>query len=145
MMASSSRSIWAGPFVAWLFYTTPAHNKCGSDRTPKSHGVRFFGRSIRSALIVGRLVGAQITLTALNYRNTILAACFHVVRRKSSNFFEKQDKNMKKSSQNHHFCDFKATTHAQRCIQVYIAGSIKFLEIISFMDTFLDTKNIKNK
>ena len=39
-----------------LRYTTPAHNKCGSDRTPKSHGVRLLGRSIRYAFIMSRLV-----------------------------------------------------------------------------------------
>ena len=30
-------------------HTTPAHNKCGSDRTPKLQGVRFFGQKSKKS------------------------------------------------------------------------------------------------
>ena len=37
-----SATVQRGTAEIIIIYTTPAHNKCGSDRTPKSHGVRFF-------------------------------------------------------------------------------------------------------
>ena len=63
--------------------TTPAHNRCGSDSTPKSH-VRFFGRAIRSAPIMRRLVEAWATSSALKHENAALVAYFINFKRKSS-------------------------------------------------------------
>ena len=75
--------------------TTPAHNRCGSDRTPKSHFVRFFGRSIRSESIMRRLVVALATSSALNHENEALVAYFLYFKRKSSSSKKKKKKHQK--------------------------------------------------
>jgi hypothetical protein len=116
--------------------STAAHNRCGSDRTPKkSHFCIYYAPA-----------GSSIGHIKFTKPRKCRSGCiFLYFKRKSSKRKEKEKKTAKiiKSTKNHHFGILKVITHAN--MGLLIAAIKRWLKLseIMLMDTFLDMKNIK--